>query len=187
MRKVLWMVSLVLLCMALGSLTARADSLITNADGYVTGINGLVIDGTTYNVTFGDTPDTTFYSTACSPAYPNCNEDARVALDTALGSTPIIDAQGLYNGIAYSLQYAYVSEDYAVPPNFSTITNWDAFCSGAADTCMSYYANLPATSPYFFWADFTPSAATPETATSTFMLTSLALMGLVVVLRKRTA
>jgi hypothetical protein len=52
MRKSLWMLPMVLLITALGSIPAHADGIVlTNGDGYVTAIDDITLNGTLYDVT----------------------------------------------------------------------------------------------------------------------------------------
>lgn len=98
MRKSLWIIPVVLLLTALGSTTARADTIAcgtatcVTTGGFVTEIEGLNIDGTAYNVTF-DTTDS-------SPAPFDTNGeagDASGAIIAALGGDEIVNAS-LYGG-----------------------------------------------------------------------------------------
>jgi len=89
MRNSLWIVPLIFLSAAIGSTTARADSLVLSGP-YVTEIESLNIDGTLYNVKFVLGDDMTFATNGEAG-------DAVKAIDAALGTAGIVDS-ATYNG-----------------------------------------------------------------------------------------
>jgi hypothetical protein len=149
MRKSLWMIPTVLLVlfMVLGSTNARADSIVMSG-GVVTGIDGITIDGTTYNVTFGTT------------------EDMTLSGNTAAAAAAAADISNDLNGYDCVTVYCYESIGvYAT----STVTD-EALGNGSGswgvgtDTSTGFNALVAENGTGAAWAEFDPpsSVATPE-------------------------
>ena len=139
MRKSLWLIPVVLLFTALGSTAALADTVIATGQD-VTAIDGIVIAGTTYNLTFTTAALTSYIGAPAGIA----------AVETELISdlTGYLDVDGdigliLYNGVT--------GEDTIVGQNDWTMNNGaESFaCTPGSANCIAIYA------------DFTP-VATPE-------------------------
>jgi hypothetical protein len=158
------MIPVALLFMALGGTAARADTIVASG-GNVTAINGIAINGSTYNLTFTTTALTPYTGDPTNisgvesqliadlAGYPTVgNSDAVLILYTTGGFDDAI-----YNG---SIPVSWVSD------NSSTI------CTPGTSLCGSIYA------------DFT-AVATPEPGTALLTMLGLGILGLVVVLRKR--
>ena len=178
MRKSLWMIPVVLLCALLGSTTARADTLVTNAGGYVTSIDGMSIDGITYNVTFGSTEDLTFNLdfTGAHDAITDINAD--------LGYYPIMDP----SAIGYAVEY----NSLAIPSDAPFLTDniLSPWTTTPAVTDGTYNSEIALSHPgTLFWAEFSPvtPVTTPEPDTAPLTLSGLGMLGLLVVIRKRVA
>ena len=168
MRKFLWMIPVVLLFTALGSPTARADTIVQSG-GIVTAIDGITIAGTTYNVTFGMTDDTTFAGSATALT-------AIDALSVDLTPFPAVN-QNFTNliGVDGGSGTIYTAGVEVAPLLFF-------FTSTMAQTSFSNFVG----SGLAGYAEFTPRA-TPEPDTFTLALTGIGLLGLLAVIRKRVA
>jgi hypothetical protein len=187
-RSPVWMMPVVLLLTAMGSTAAHADTLECGATTcspgeYVTEIAGLKIDGSLYNVTFGDNPDTTF-----------ANGEA-VAEDAA---AQIAIALQLANGGSYGI----------VSPTTNPSLGTQAYCVDQGGDICYITIDVPGlgwrplttdsdTLEVFdtdfldsggaYYAEFSPAVATPEPGTAMFTLAGLGMIGLLVVLRRRVA
>jgi hypothetical protein len=166
MRKTLWVVPLLILCMAIVSTPASADSLtIIETGGDVTAIDGLTILGNTYDVTFVNTitPAVTFTS-------QTDGETAATAIDNAL------------NGIS-SFPYTILGGVNVFVPYSSTldvgISCGSGSCTGPTWTMWTtaiYIPHNPTLGP-FPYAEFTV-VSTPEPGTLSLLLVGLGLCGL---------
>lgn len=77
-----WTVACLALTMCFFTTTARATTIVYYNSQVVSAINGISIDGTTYNVTFGqDTLDSTFFGNSTGAT------DAANAIDAALNTS----------------------------------------------------------------------------------------------------
>ncbi len=144
------------------------------SSGIVTAIDGITIAGTTYNVTFGMTDDTTFAGSATAltaidalsvdltPFAAVMNQNFTKALTTLIG----------VDGGSGTIYTAGVE---VAPLLFF-------FTSTMAQTSFSNFVG----SGLAGYAEFTPRA-TPEPDTFTLALTGIGLLGLLAVIRKRVA
>ncbi len=185
MRKSLWMIPAVLLFTALGSGIARADTLIASG-GYVTEIEGLNIDGTLYDVTFGATNDMEFPSTGNA-------SDAAADIATALGTDGIVssavgpgEAQTYCVGFGPEVDgecYAYGAIPGSPWSPLSTLDD-EVFQASVTPSDGTYWAEFSAEVCTTATGATEPcTVPTPEPATSGFMLIGIGLLGLV--MRKR--
>jgi len=159
MRKSLWLIPVALLFTALGSTAALADTVIATGQD-VTAIDGIVIAGTTYNLTFTTTALTSYTGA------PTGITAVETQLISDLTGYFFVDGEIgliLYNGVT--------GEDIIVGPNNWTMNN------GAESFACTPGANCAA-----IYADFTP-VTTPEPGTLTLLGSGL--LGLVGVLRRK--
>ncbi len=172
MRKSLWIVSLVLLSAAIGSTSARADSLVT-AGGNVTGIDGITIAGITYNVTFGTTDDMTF---ALDQTDGQAMASAIAADLVAYQSvSDAVSTNIVYIGVDVGTQAAI-----AQGPGGPITDSWHTF-----NTVRVAFQNGVTDNPNgSAWAEFTPVVPTPEPGAAMQTLTGLVLLGLFLGMRK---
>jgi hypothetical protein len=179
MRKSIWMIPVVLLFTALGSTTAHADSIVIDGSGNVIGINGILIAGTTYNVTWGTAIDPTFASSLVNASLIN----ADIVNDlNAYGAPAVADAVSnnlCAVGVDGGVSTASAQALNACPNSPAT---WGGFVTSTS-AWTGFVGNNPRT---VAWDEFTV-VATPEPGTTTLTLTGLGLLGLLVVLRKRIA
>jgi len=179
------MLSVVLLITALGSTAAHADSIVlatpgctTNCD--VTAINGINIAGTTYNVTFGTTEDTTFAGSATNAQTAATD----ITNDLNSGSYDTVDGEACNFGVmGGATTYAAASTyGFCLDP----ANSWNLWTTPTA-SYLSTVAEYPG--EYGFeWAEFSPvptSAAEPGSLM--LSLTGIGLLGLMVVMQKRKA
>jgi hypothetical protein len=165
-RKSLWMLSVLLLSAALlGSTAVRADTIVASG-GNVTAINGIIIAGTTYNLTFVTTAGTPYVGDPTGVA----GVESQLIADLTGNAT----AGG---GFGVILDNAPSGEHAVV--NFGG--GW------ASDDQSFNFFCTPGPNCGAVWADFTPVAATPEPGTSVLTLPGLGLLGVLVVMRKRIA
>ena len=164
MRRSFWIIPVLLLSAAIGSTTARADSIVTSG-GNVIGIDGITIAGITYNVTFGTTDDMTF-------SHDQTDGQAMAsAIASDLGSyTSVSDAGSntiVYIGVDVGTQAALAKGPGGLYPD-----SWYTF-----NTVRVSFENQITDMPGFnAWAEFTPVVATPEPGS--FSLLVLGLVGL---------
>ena len=173
MRKSFWIFPVLLLSAAIGSTSARADSIVTSG-GNVIGIDGITIAGITYNVTFGTTDDMTF-------ARDQTDGQAMAsAIASDLGSyTSVSDAVSntiVYIGVDVGTQAALAQGPGGPQPD-----SWYTF-----NTVRVSFENQITDMPdYSAWAEFTPVVPTPEPGAALQTLTGLVLSGLFLGMRKR--
>jgi hypothetical protein len=180
MRKSLWIIALAFA--AIAAPTAHANTIacgsatcVTSAGGYVTEIEGLNIDATLYNVTFGATDDLTFATNGEA-------SDAASDIASALGTQFIVSAATtLGNG----------NQFYCVDSGggncqlylHNSVLPWQP--SNPEPYLDSQANSMIATDGGgFYFAEFSPDVATPEPGTATLMLLGI---GLVLAMRKRVA
>jgi len=182
MRKSLWMTPLVLLFTACGSTLAHADTIVSSG-GNVTAIDGITIDGNTYNATFGTTDSATFASSLT---------DATLAAEDVANdlSTPnlYLTAGGFtYLGVDGGGNSPSICQELSGTCNAGSADPWGSV--GANTTAI--YATLAGKTQGLYkygWVDFSvQTQATPEPGTLTLALTGVGLLGSMVVLRKRVA
>jgi hypothetical protein len=182
MRKSLWMLPVVLLITALGSTSALADTIACGSatcitsGGYVTGIEGLNIDGTLYDVTFGATDDLTFATNGEAG-------DAAADIATALGTMGIVSS-GTIGSNGFQDYCVDRGGGYCTVYNHETPYPWFLSAVFYSDYSADYNADHP---PGFYFAEFAPAVATPEPGSLALTLTGVGLLGLMVVMRKRKA
>jgi hypothetical protein len=146
---------------------------ILSSGGNVTGLNGLIIGGTTYNVTFGTTDNMTFAGSAANAL--TAEEDLSAALsqpgpyNTAGGACDVGVDGGTNTYVAFS--NGGICDAPPATTTWGTTTDSSAFFGN----------NVGGTA---LWADFSP---VPEPDTLTLSLTGVGLLGLMAVLRKRKA
>jgi hypothetical protein len=184
-RKTLWMISVVLLLTALASTAARADSVacgtatcIYTVSGDVTEIEGLSLGGTTYNVTFGTTEDTTFATNLTNADLMN------LLINDALNGGPgkfalVGDAcvVGVDGGTLVYLTYGESSTCEFPGAGFVWGVDLTTPASYAAEVSNVFQGEL--------WAEFTPvTQSTPEPGTLILMLIGIGLLGFLMI-RKR--
>jgi hypothetical protein len=179
MRKSLWMILVVFVFMTLGSTSARADTIVASG-GNVTAINGITIAGTTYNVTFGTTIDTTFAGNASNASTANA------AILADLNSDTYITAGGA----------CAVGVDGGVITYYDNSVSTTCFGSGGVNgswyqsslDTVFYSAIVAQGNEGRLWDEFAVvPASTPEPGTLSLTLTGVGLLGLTLVLRKRKA
>jgi len=193
MRKSLWIIPVLLLFAISLAPAACADTVIFS--GFVvTAINGIAVGGTTYNVTFGHTDDTTF---ATNPANADTMLTAIQAdLNNSIAPAPPCSGPPFIGTGSSSSTGS--GETLAVDggPTFHyifrvvTITPYPPSCSihwGLGTISNSGFSTLIALySKATYWAEFSPVAA-PEPGTISLMLIGLGSLGLVLLMRKRAA
>jgi hypothetical protein len=176
MRKSLWTILVVFVFTALGSTSARADTIVASG-GNVTAINGITIAGTTYNVTFGTTIDTTFAGNSSNASTAN----AEILLDLNSGTYLTVGVGACAGGVDGGVFTYYVARQGTV-------------CSGSGS---GQWVSLTATTPFYafdvlggtmLWDEFAVApTSTPEPGTLSLTLTGVGLLGLTLVARKRKA
>jgi len=175
MRKLFWIVLVLLLSTAIGSTAARADSIVTSG-GNVTGIDGITIGGITYDVTFGTTEDTTFAT----------DQTDALAMAAAIASD-----LGAYDSVsdAVSSSIGYIGVDagtltaIAEGPGGPYPTSWHTLQT----TTVSFeneVTNLPYSNA---WAESTVVVPTPEPGSFTLLGVGLLAFGTIILLRKQIA
>jgi hypothetical protein len=166
MRTFLWMIAVVLLFTVLGSQAARADTIVTSGL-YVTGIDGITINGTTYDVTFGTPDDTTFSSNP---------------LDALSMATEIANDLSPYATVADT---AYNTITFVGVDGGANVSVAQVGSIGTIGLSYASYSFRPVFNPSVYsWAEFSV-VSTPEPGTSMLTLTGLGLLGLMMVMRKR--
>jgi hypothetical protein len=183
------MIPVVLLFTALGSSAAHANSIllcggstVCSSGGYVTEIEGLSINGTLYNVTFGTTDS--------NPSPFNTNgaaATAAAAIATALGTYGIVSS-ATFNTEAGVGEWYCVDEGSGLCDLYTTGygkgPGWETGVVASSVAPLSY---IGGTNPGNYFAEFSPSTTStvvPEPGTSMLTLSGL---GLLVAVRKRYA
>ena len=172
MRKSLWIIPVLLLFVALGSTSARADTIISSG-GNVTEIDGVTIAGITYNVTFGTIDDMTFATNAANALAA----ETAILVDLNSGTYTMAGGgcrAGVDAGTATLAAQAGVPACGGLP--------WDTYAFFTA----AYTSGV--TPGFQVWAEFAVAPVpTPEPGVLMLTLTGVGLLGLMVVLRKRRA
>jgi hypothetical protein len=171
------MILVVLLFTALGSTSAHADTIVSS------GIDGITIDGTTYNVTFGTTEDTTFAgnltdATLAAQDIANDINTLDIYLPFANGFLSLAVDGGTYSP-TICFNGGYVCPTLALPP-------WTVYPTILTTNIVLANMESYPFSPPVGWVEFA-AVSTPEPGAATLTLTGVGLLGLVVVMRKRKA
>jgi hypothetical protein len=157
----------------IGVPAAHADTIITTG-GFVTEIQGLNIDGTLYNVTFGTTADLTFATNGEAG-------DAATDIVTALGTNNIVSS-ARYNP-PYNVQL------FCVLLSTGQCQTGVQIGAGTAWSLLGLTGGLNPGSPAFgagaYYAEFSPTVATPEPSSLVFTLTGVGILGFSMLMRKR--
>jgi hypothetical protein len=186
MRKTLWMIPVVLLFPAIGSTTARADSVacgtatcIYTVSGDVTEIEGIALGGTTYNVTFGTTEDMTFATNLTNADLMNqlivesLNGPGTFAL---AGDACLVGVDG------GTIVFLAIGESSTCEPPGA------GYVWGVSGTSPAYAGEVASGYGGTLWAEFTPvTQSTPEPGTLLLTLTGVGLLGMMIAMRKRFA
>jgi len=179
MRTSLWMIPVVLLLTVLGNISASADTIIASG-GNVTAIDGITIAGTTYNVTFGTTEDTTFSGdlTDAATAYDDIFADLT-------SSSTYVTVGGEYGVIVNA------SPDFYLIGEPSADGDWTMLGEGDIDPIGllpgGFFIPFVISEPALFAEFSVVPVATPEPGSVMLLLTGLVLLGLMYVWRKRKA
>ena len=182
--KLLGLMALVTL---LGMSKAGAATLVGTTSN-ATGIDGLIVDGTTYNVTFTRGPYNTAYSSSTPTFLGNSSgaTDAAAALAAALISLGVSDLTGLSS----SNNQAFIPDANSGGLNAGTQVDCTS-CSGS-NWYTDTYGSLPdaLNLTFFDFVSFTATTTpgtTPLPATLPLFGTGLGALGLLARRRKRKA
>jgi PEP-CTERM motif len=164
-------------------IAARAATLV-GTSSFPTGVDGLVVDGTTYNVTFTQGSYNTVFSVTAPTFLTNSTgaSDAAGALAAALNSLAGVPPSAEFQEfIPYSAPDSF--GDYLASFVYGTVQNTYAALNGANESDTSTFTSNPPTVDSGI-AVFTTVAAVPEPGTWAMMLLGFAGIGFMAYRRK---